>query len=534
MLATGVAGLVTEAKGMARPVSGAGAPLSQDTPKQRLAAVIAEYDRISLENDPVTAGQQGNQAARVRWPDNSPAAVARRENELRALKLRLDAIPDAELTGEDALNRALLAWRLDMEVEDFRFDEERMPFNADSGFFLDPAYAAQDMVLRTEVDARDWIGRLRNLPGYYDIEIANMRRGLKDGFTQPRLVAEKAAKTVYAQAALPVEQSPLLAPLAAMPAVIPQQTRDALHAEALAAVREAVKPAEVKLAAFFRDTYVPGARTTLGASSLPDGRAYYEYQIRDQTTTDMTPDQVFALGQSEVTRIRADMDAEIRASGFKGDFPAFLHFLRTDPQFYVTTREALLEKASRLAKRVDGQLPRFFGRLPRLSYGVEPVPRDIEEGYTSGRAQPGNPQQGIAAELLINTSHLDQRPLYELPALVAHEGAPGHYVQIALAQELTDLPNFRRQSDITAYVEGWAVYCEQLVREMGLFSTPYERFGMLSMEMWRACRLVIDVGLHWKNWTRDQALDELRRNTALAEKNMQNEVDRYIAWPGQA
>ncbi|MCQ8278566.1 DUF885 family protein [Acetobacteraceae bacterium KSS8] len=535
LLASSVAGLVLNAKAQAQDTKAAPAAAPESgTPSQRLAAVIAEYDRIELAGDPIDAGQRGDAAARRRWPDNSPAATKTQEDALRACKRRLDAIGEAGLSPEEKLNRALLQWRLGQEVDGFAFDENRIPFSADDGFFLVPGYAAESTVIHDEAEARDWIARLRAVPSYYDREIANMRRGIADRFTQPRLVAEKAAATVNTQLATKAENSPLLAPIGAMPATIPAATRTALRAEAVAAIRDAVQPAQRTLAVFFRDTYIPAARTTLGVSSLPDGRAYYSYRVRDQTTTDMTPDQVFDLGQSEVRRIHAAMLAEIAASGFKGDFPAFLHFLRTDKQFYVTTREALMEKASRLAKRVDGQLPHFFRTLPRLTYGVVEVPREIEEGYTSGRAQPGDPRQGIAAELLINTSHLDQRPLYELPSLVAHEGAPGHYLQIALAQELTDLPNFRQQSDITAYVEGWAVYCEQLVREFGLYETPYQRFGMLSMEMWRACRLVIDVGIHWKNWSRDQAVAYLRENTALAEKNIQNEVDRYIAWPGQA
>jgi uncharacterized protein (DUF885 family) len=248
----------------------------------------------------------------------------------------------------------------------------------------------------------------------------------------------------------------------------------------------------------------------------------------------MTPDEIFALGQSEIARIRKAMDVEIAAAGFHGTFAEFQAKLRTDPQFYVGSREALMEKASRLAKRVDGQLPAFFGKLPRLSYGVVEVPRAIEDGYTSGRYDEGSPQAGVAGKLLINTSHLDQRPLYELPALVSHEGAPGHHIQIALAQEMTGVPLFRQEGGITAYVEGWALYAEQLTREMGLYQTPYERFGLLSMEMWRACRLVMDTGIHWKGWSRDQALACLKDNSALSEKNMQNETDRYIGWPGQA
>jgi uncharacterized protein (DUF885 family) len=332
----------------------------------------------------------------------------------------------------------------------------------------------------------------------------------------------------------PAETDPLLAPLGTLPDSIPDAEKSRLRAAALDLIRTQVKPAERRLADFLATTYLPQSRATIGASALPDGRAYYAFLVRRETTTDLTPDQVFALGQAEIARIRAAMDTQIAASGFSGSFAGFLALLRRDPRFYATSREALLEKASRLAKRIDGQLPRFIGRLPRLSYGVRAVAAATEEGYTSARYQPGSPAGGVAGELLINTSHLDQRPLYELPSLVAHEGAPGHHIQISLGQELTDAPLFRRGWEITAFVEGWAVYAEQMVAEMGLYETPYERFGMLSMEMWRACRLVMDVGIHWKGWSREQALGCLRDNTALSEQNMQNEVDRYIAWPGQA
>jgi uncharacterized protein (DUF885 family) len=332
---------------------------------------------------------------------------------------------------------------------------------------------------------------------------------------------------------MPPDQSPLLQPFDNLPPAM-AGARDALRAEALALIVAEVKPAERNLAAFAANEYLPHARDSLGASALPDGRTYYAYRVRRETTTDMTPDEIFALGQSEIARIRKAMDIEIAATGFHGTFAQFQQKLRTDPQFYVATREALMEKASRLAKRVDGQLPAFFGKLPRLSYGVEEVPRAIEDGYTSGRYNEGSPEQGVAGRLLINTSHLDQRPLYELPALVSHEGAPGHHIQIALAQEQTGVPLFRKDDDITAFVEGWALYAEQLTREMNLYETPYDRFGLLSMEMWRACRLVMDVGLHWKGWTRDQAVACLKDNSALADKNIQNETDRYIGWPGQA
>ncbi len=502
-------------------------------PAEALHQILKDYDAYWSANDPIGAGQRGDLAAAARWPDDSPRAEAARHAADLAFQARLTAIPAAALTGEDALNRELLEDRLKLDIEGAQFDEERIPFTNDEGFFVTPSYAAEGVRIHNAAEAKAWLTRIATLSDYYAVEIANMRRGIATGFTSPKLTALTVMKATRAQADLAPEQSPLLQPFDNLPPAMAGQ-RDALRAEALALIVAKVKPAERALADFAAKDYLPHAREPLGASSLPDGRAYYAYRVRRETTTDMTPDQIFALGQSEIARLRAAMEVEIAATGFKGTFKAFQEKLRTDPQFYVTTREALLEKASHLAKRVDDKLPGFFGKLPRLSYGVREVPRAIEEGYTSGRYNPGSPEQGVAGGLMINTSHLDQRPLYELPSLVSHEGAPGHHIQIALAQEQTNVPLFRKDDGITAFVEGWALYTEQLTKEMGLYQTPYERFGQLSMEMWRACRLVMDVGIHWKGWTRDQAAACLKDNSALADKNIQNETDRYIGWPGQA
>jgi uncharacterized protein (DUF885 family) len=499
-----------------------------------LPDILRDYDVWRNAADPIGAGQRGDLAAAARWPDDTPASVAARTATLAGLRQRLDAVAPATLTGEDALNRTLLAWRMDTDLAAAKFDEERIPFSSDQGFFTIPSGTAENTQLHSAAEARAWIGRLRALPAFYATETANLRRGLQTGFVLPQAIAAHQAVAAQALADTPPAQDPLLAPLDTMPPAMPASDQAALRATAAQVIAADVKPAQRALADFYRTAYAPHARATIGAAALPDGRAYYAMLVRRETTTDLTPDQIFDIGKSEIARIRAAMDVQIKASGFTGSFAAFQAMLRHDPRFYVSSREALLEYASRLAKRVDGQLPRVIGRLPRLPYGVAPVPADIEEGYTSARYDEGSPEQGRAGELWINTSRLDQRPLYELPALVAHEGAPGHHIQIALAQELTGLPTFRRDSEITAFVEGWAVYSEQLVAEMGLYGTPYERFGMLSMEMWRACRLVMDVGIHWKGYSRDQALSCLRDNTALSETNMQNEVDRYIAWPGQA
>jgi uncharacterized protein (DUF885 family) len=268
--------------------------------------------------------------------------------------------------------------------------------------------------------------------------------------------------------------------------------------------------------------------------TLPNGEAYYRWLVHDHTTTDLTPDQIHAIGLAEVARIRAQMQGVMVEAGWKGDLPGFIAMLRTDPRFYATTRQDLLEKASEIAKRIDDQLPAWFATLPRLTYGVRPVPRDIEAGYTTGRYWQGSPSQGVAGGYMVNTGALDQRGLYELPALTLHEAVPGHHLQIALAQELTDVPAFRREAQFTAFVEGWGLYAEELGGHMGIYRDPYERFGRLSYEMWRACRLVADTGMHWKGWSVDQARTCFTDNTALSPLNIEVELARYVSWGGQA
>ncbi|MGB8326773.1 MAG: DUF885 family protein [Steroidobacteraceae bacterium] len=504
-------------------------------PDPTLAAVLSDYDLLLADLDPVGAAARGDAEAARRWPDHSPANIAALTRRMTAIRKRLQALDGQALGDADALNRELLERRIDIDLEGLAFDEQRIPFTSDEGFFLLPMFAAQESRLRTAAEAEAYLVRLASVPRYFAIETANLRRGLATGFVQPRLTAAAAATIVRALADQPAADSPLLEPLKNLPSTLPKEERERLYQRGLEITESQVIPTERALADFFEKIYVPKARSTLGASRLPNGKAYYSYLVRRETTSDLTPDQIYELGRSEIARIRKAMDGVIAAAGFKGSFSEFQRFLRTDPQFYATSREQLLEKASRIAKRIDDQLPGYFGTLPRLTYGVRPVPAALEAGYTSGRYNPGSPVRGVAGGLMINTSFLDQRPLYELPALVAHEGVPGHHLQIAVAQEqAAGVPEFRKQEGITAYVEGWALYTEQLAAEMGIYQTPYERFGMLSMEMWRACRLFVDVGIHWKGMSRDEAVACLRDNSALADKNIQNEVNRYISWPGQA
>ncbi|RZV35867.1 MAG: DUF885 family protein, partial [Acidimicrobiales bacterium] len=316
--------------------------------------------------------------------------------------------------------------------------------------------------------------------------------------------------------------------------LITESDQSRLKSLGIKTIRDNVLPAYEDLLAFLDNEYAPKARSIVGIGTNERNRAHYEALVKHFTTLDLTPDEVHQIGLKEVKRIRAEMDDIIAETGFTGGFKEFLDFLRTDDQFYVETPEALLKEAAWIAKRVDGQMPRYFGKLPRLSYGVLPVPDEIAPTYTTGRYWGGNPDNGVAGNYMVNTYNLKQRPLYNLPALTLHEGVPGHHHQISLGQELEDVPKFRQSLYPNAFGEGWGLYSEKLGVEMGIYKTPYENFGRLTYEMWRACRLVVDTGMHWKGWTREQAEACFFENSALAAHNIKTEVDRYISWPGQA
>jgi uncharacterized protein (DUF885 family) len=502
--------------------------------KSELASLLAAYEAYARDADPVTAGAENDRAALRRWPDVTPAAIAAQRETLEGLKRRLAAIAAAPLAAEDALNRDYLARVVALKLDGLSFDEERMPLTNTDGFFTTPDFVADTTPINSLDDAEAWIARLDALAKYYDDNIANMRRGLATGFVQPRIVAEAALKVIRAQAADKPARSHLLAPFRKWPASIPPGQQAALRARAERIIAEKIAPARAAFLKFFETEYLPKTRPGLAARDLPNGEAYYAYLIREHTTTTMTPDEIHDLGLAEVRRIRAEMDALIRETGFKGSFSDFLKFLRRDKRFYVSTREALLDQAAVIGKRADDQLPHLFATLPRLPWGVREMPRDVEETEPPALYYQGSPDLGMAGAVMVTTSHLDQRPLYGLPTLMLHEGVPGHHLQIALSQELKNLPYVRRNSAPTAFVEGWGLYAESLGDEMGMYRTPYERFGHLSFEMWRACRLVADTGIHWKRWSLAQAHACFEQNTALSRQDIDTEVLRYVAWPGQA
>ena len=512
-----------------QPASDAAGPVNPT-----LASILTDYETYLKTNDPISAGLDGDVAALSRLPDISREAELARRAPLQAFKARLEAIPMAGLSADDAQNRTFLLFLIDRELEGMALDTSRLALNSEGAISQSLAYIASVTRIANKRDAEAWLSRLAAMPAMYDATLAHARRGLETGLIQPRSVVANALTLAQTDAAITPDVDPLMAPLANLPATIPAADQTALKARAAALIAEGIAPRRTEWLRFLTDDYLPATQTQPGIGQRPGGRDLYAYFVRGYTTTDLTPDQVHAIGLEEVARIRARMDEEMQAAGWTGDFVGFLAFLRTDPQFYATSREGLLEKASEMAKRADDGLPALFGTLPRLPYGVRPVPREIEANYTTGRYFGGSMKTGVAGGYMVNTSSLDQRPLYELPALTLHEAVPGHHLQIALQQEAENQPYFRRGADVTAFVEGWGLYAEFLGEEMDFYRTPFERFGRLSYEMWRACRLVADTGLHWMGWDIEQARACFRDNSALAPLNIETELQRYIGWPGQA
>jgi len=498
------------------------------------ASLIEDYEAFRLANNSGARARQGDLEAMGTWDDISRDAQAPQAEARAAFLERLQAIESADLSRNDQVSYSVLEYLLSFQVELSQFDTSRIPFLSDSGFFFAPSYAASGARPRSIAEGEAWIRRLNGIPGYFDQNITWMRDGLETGFTQPRIIVDGAISQLEGLSDPDTLRSILLAPIEGMPQTLNAEERARLMGEATTAIDTVVLPAYADLLTFFRDEYRPGSRDSIGISEVPGGREYYQSLVRYHTTLDTSPEEVHQRGLNEVARIRAEMEDVIAQTGFEGTFAEFLDFLRTDPQFYAESEEELLMHAAWIAKRADDAMPRFFGHLPRLSYGVRPVPATMAPTYTTGRYWPGNIERGVAGGYMVNTYNLPQRPLYVLPALTVHEAVPGHHHQGAIAQELEDVPAFRRQTYITAFGEGWGLYTENLAIDMGLYRTPYEDFGRLTYEMWRACRLVVDTGMHYMGWSREQAEACLLENSALAPHNVRTEVLRYIAWPGQA
>lgn len=508
-------------------------PSLAETPAKALAKLFDDERAFSWREEPLSASSDGIHAYDDRLAAVTPADQARRVKADEAFLRRLKSIKRAKLSAQQQVSYDLFEFMVGERVKLAKYREWRAPLNSDSGFHTEILFLHQYADPKTVKDYENYIARLRDVRRYFAENIANMQQGMRDGFTLPSAILDGVSKSLVAQQYKDPEKMPLWGPFAKFSPAVPESERQRLAAAGKAALNESVIPAYADFQKFFENEYRPAARKTIDAYSLPDGRAYYTDLVRYFTTLpDATPEQIHQIGLKEVARIRARMESVLREVKYDGSFADFIEYLRTDKQFYPQTPEQLLREAAWIAKEIDGKLPEYFGHLPRMPYGVKPVPEAIAPNYTAGRYNPG--PIGAAGEYWVNTYALSTRPLYVLPALTLHEAVPGHHLQGSIARELTDVPAFRLNFYPHAFGEGWALYTEKLGEEMGVYHTPYQRFGRLTYEMWRACRLVVDTGMHSMGWTREQALDYLGSNTALSTHEVRTEVDRYIAWPGQA
>ncbi len=500
----------------------------------RLHDLFAREWEFRLREYPLVGTYAGRHELNHRLQSLEPADLERRYQAWRGFLDELADIDRERLSDDDRINYDIFQSQLGDFVRDFEAKAYQIPLTVDDGFHIGFARLPSAMPFNDVRDYENYLARLAAYPEYVAQHVALMRRGLSRGMTLPRVVLEGYEVTIESHIVDKPEDSVFYRPFERFAAGVPENAQERLRQAGKDAIMASVVPGYKLFLDFMLNEYVPGARTTLGASELPDGDAYYAQRIRHFTTLDLNAEEIHRIGLSEVARIRSEMQEIIDSVGFEGDFAAFLEFLRTDPRFYAETPEELLKEASYIAKRADGALPALFKTLPRVPYGVAPVPEHLAPKYTSGRyigAPAGSSRPGY---YWVNTYALENRPLYVLPALTLHEAVPGHHLQISLSQELENLPDFRRHSYISAFGEGWGLYAEWLGLEAGIYDDPYANFGRLTYEMWRACRLVVDTGLHAKGWSRQQAMDYMASNTALSLHEVRTETDRYISWPGQA
>jgi uncharacterized protein (DUF885 family) len=503
-------------------------------PAAAFDALLKEEWEFRMREDPQEASGRGEHRYDDRLTTVAQSDLDRRAAARTAFLERAAKIERAALSPRDRIDYDM--WKREMEDEllAYRFGQHRVPITAEGGFHTEFASLPTRTLFSTTKDYENYVARLRQWPEIVGQYVGHMRSGLKTGFTLPQVVLAGFEPQIQTHLVDDPEKSEFFKPFTKFPVGVPEGDRQRLADAGRAAIREGVVPGYRTFLEFMTREYVPAARATTGASELPDGRAYYAALVKSFTTLDVTPEQVHETGKREVARIDAEMRDVMKKTGFQGDLPAFIQFLRTDPRFYPKTPDELMRYASYLAKRIDGKLPSLFGTLPRLPYGVEPVPDAIAAKYTAGRYVPAAVGSTRAGTYWVNTHNLSSRPLYALPALTLHEAVPGHHLQIALQREIPDQRPFRRFAGVGAFVEGWGLYSERLGIEAGFYTDPYDDFGRLTYEMWRACRLVVDTGLHAFGWTRQQALDYLGSHTALSMHEVTTEIDRYISWPGQA
>jgi uncharacterized protein (DUF885 family) len=501
------------------------APVSapQGEADAKLRALYDGYAAWDARESEVFEDPRGETKPTAHLQHVDEASQLRRAAHLRELLDQLNAIATQQLSPAEQVNAAVFRTILENASGEARFRQWEMPFNSDSSFWT---YLDSRRSFTSADEYRRYLSRMREIPRFFGEQIVNMRAGLKRNFSVPKATLTGRDASISTFIVEDPTKSSFYKAFEDMPSTISAADQQALRAEGTAAIRDAVMPAYRKLLQFYKTEYYPKARTSVSAHDLPDGDAYYRANIREYTTTDQTPEQIHQLGLQEVARIDAEMRKTMLESGFKGSFDQFLKFLKSDPQFQAKTPDELMGVSAYVAKRTDGKIGDYFGLLPRRRFAIVPVPDALAPFYTSGR--------GGLESCMMNTYNLPVRPLYNIPALTLHECEPGHSFQAALSEEQKALPRFRRNIYFSGYGEGWGLYSEYLGYEMGIYRTPYERFGALSYEMWRAARLVIDTGVHRYGWSRQQAIDYLASHTALSQHEVETEVDRYISWPGQA
>jgi len=488
-----------------------------------------------MREHPLEASSDGVHEYDGEWPDVSLAAIAREHAEnLQTLK-DLAAIDRSQLAGEDQISYDLFKYRYEDRVGGYGFGDYLMPMNQLSGIQT-LSTLTQTLRFDNTQDYENYIKRLQTLNVYMDQTIALLQEGVKRGMTEPQVVMKRIPHQIAANIVAKPDASAFYTPFKKMPEIIPAAEQERLRAAAKAAITDVLVPAYRKLQKYYDADYLPHCRTSIAAEALPDGKAYYVFQVRRYTTTDMTPEQIHQLGLQKVAQIHAEMEKVFKQVGFKGSYKDFLHYLRTNPRFYYKNPQDLLEAYRAAAKRVDPLLVQYFPiwLLPRVTYGVRPIPAALAPDTYPAYSVPPAGDGSVAGYMAVNLYKPDSRPKYDIQVLTCHEGRPGHQLQIPIAMELKNLPDFRRFDYYSSYGEGWALYTESLCNEMGLYDNPYSKFGYLDWQMWRAVRLVVDTGMHSEGWTRAQAVKYFEDNTALSVQNINTEVDRYIAWPGQA
>ncbi len=502
-------------------------------PGEDFRILLDEHWEWQMLENPVWASRMGDRRWNDRWTDNSLDAIERRHGEQQKFLRRLRLIDSSQLTETDQLNYELFRRSLENSVDAHQFRNYLMPMSQRGGV-QSLESTAETLRLGNAQDYADWLARMSQIDTVIEQTMERLEEGRKTGYMPPKILMERIPAQISSQLVEDPRQSPFFKAFATVPDAIPYADRERLQQAAQDVIDETVVPAYREFSNYFNDIYLPASRDSIGASSLPNGEAFYEYRTRFYTTTQMTPDEIHRVGLNEVKRIRDEMQLVIDELGFEGSFQDFLHFLRTDPQFYYETPEELFEGYLAISKRIDPEVVKVFGKLPRMPYGLRPIPDNIAPdtttAYYSGPAADGS-RPGY---YYVNLYKPEVRPRYEMEVLTIHEAVPGHHLQIALQMELEAMPNFRKYSGFTAFTEGWGLYSESLGYEMGFYRDPYSHFGALTYDMWRAVRLVVDTGMHYKGWTRQQAIDFFKDNAAKTEQDIVNEIDRYISWPGQA